>query len=108
MARVDRFLRYQPPGRGLMRRQARRDHELRCLFGRRTVTQARRTDLADLSLTSDRVAAVMTAADELLTHTGDVEAQRAAVDRLDDVTKTVLCLWIDDASTAATLLDRYA
>ena len=91
-----------------MRRQARRDHELRCLFGRRTVTQARRTDLADLSLTSDRVAAVMTAADELLIHTGDVEAQRAAVDRLDDVTRTVLCLWIDDASTAATLLDRYA
>jgi len=108
MARVDRFLRYQPPGRGLMRRQARRDRELRCLFGRRIVTKARRMGLADMPLTSGQVEAVMTAADELLTNTGDVEAQRAAVDRLDDVTKTVLCLWIDDASTAATILDRYA
>ena len=107
MARLDPFLRYQPEGRGLMRRKAREKRELRCLFGRRTVSMARRTDLADLPLTSDQVAAVMTAADELLTKSGDVKAQRAAVDRLDEATKTLLCLWMEHPSNATTMLDCY-
>jgi len=105
MARLDPFLRYQPEGRGLMRRKAREKRELQRLFGRRTVSNASHIEFTDLPLTSDRVDAVMTASFEVDTKTGDVEAQRAVVNRLDDVTKTMLCLWMDHPSNAGAMLD---
>jgi len=79
---------------------------LKAIFGRPLVCKARATDPADLDLTVDAMLAVHDAADELLKHTGDTEAQGRVVDDLPPQTRLALCLWMLDISLGAKLAAR--
>jgi len=87
-------------------RASRLESELACLFGRETVTQAKRTDIVDLELDAAFVDGIAETAGQLIQAKGRPEQQRELVNSLDRNNRLVLCMWLIDTDLASKLVNR--
>ena len=85
---------------------SRLESELASLFGRETVSQARRTDIAALDLDAAFVDGIAETAGRLIDAKGQPGQQRELVNSLDRDKRLVLCMWLIDSDLAGKLVNR--
>ena len=72
------------------------ESELACLFGKKTVTRAKRTDIVDLRVDADFMDGIADTAGQLLEAKDNPRKQRRLVGSMDQDKRLVLCMWVMD------------